>query len=94
MDEPYTACNYKIQGTAGYIVNKAMINIKNNEHYNFYGCEMIQQVHDSIKVEVDECEPYEDIAESINHSIELAGLEYLPTCKASYKIIHNTEAPF
>jgi DNA polymerase I-like protein with 3'-5' exonuclease and polymerase domains len=94
MDEPYTACNYKIQGTAGYIVNEAMINIKRNEHYNFYGCEMIQQVHDSIKVEVDECEPYEDIAKSINHSIELAGLKYLPTCKASYKIIHNTEAPF
>lgn len=93
-DQPFVACNYKIQGTAGYIMNHALINIKENPLYQKSGAQMIQQVHDSIVVEIKEKDFTEDLALSIKKNLETAGLRYLPTCTASYDIIQNTQAPF
>jgi DNA polymerase I-like protein with 3'-5' exonuclease and polymerase domains len=93
-DEPFVACNYKIQGSASYIMNEALINIKNNSLYIVSGAQMIQQVHDSIVIEVKEEYATPELCESIKSSIEAAGLRYLPTCEADYKIIRNTQAPF
>ena len=93
-DEPFVACNYKIQGSASYIMNEALINIRNNPDYQSSGAEMIQQVHDSIVVEVSEKNNTLHLQKSIKDSIEAAGLKYLPTCAASYKVITNTQEPF
>ena len=93
-DEPFVSCNYKIQGSASYMMNEALINIKENKDYLSSGAQMIQQVHDSIVLEVPENQATPTFCESIKTSIEAAGLKYLPTCEASYKIIKNTQAPF
>jgi len=94
-DDPFKACNYKIQGTAGWIVGEAMINCKHNPDYIRTGCQMIQQVHDSIVFEVDVDQFSDKLVQSLKHSIELAGLQYLPTCEASYDVIYNeTDCPF
>jgi DNA polymerase I-like protein with 3'-5' exonuclease and polymerase domains len=94
VDEIFVAPNYKIQGTAGWIIGEAMINVKNNPDYIRTGSEMVVQVHDSIKIEVPEQHLTQQLIDSLQESIEAAGLKYLPTCKASYHIIHNEQAPF
>lgn len=93
-DEPFVACNYKIQGSASYIMNEALVNIKSNPDYIRTGSAMIQQVHDSIVLEVPIKHATPALCQSIKMSIEEAGLKYLPTCEASYKVIENTQAPF
>jgi len=93
-DEPFVACNYKIQGSASYMMNEVLINIRENKDYQLAGAEMIQQVHDSIVIEVPANKNTLKLQQSIKSSIEAAGLKYLPTCAASYKVIENTQAPF
>jgi DNA polymerase I-like protein with 3'-5' exonuclease and polymerase domains len=93
-DEPFVACNYKIQGSASYMMNEALINIKNNPDYIRTNAQMIQQVHDSIVIEIKEEYATPALCQSIKLSIEAAGLKYLPTCEADYKIIRNNQAPF
>jgi DNA polymerase I-like protein with 3'-5' exonuclease and polymerase domains len=93
-DEPFVACNYKIQGSASYIMNEALINISRNSDYIKSGAQMIQQVHDSIVIEVQQQYATDTLIHSIKRSIESAGLKYLPTCEASYHIITNTQPPF
>jgi DNA polymerase I len=93
-DEPFVACNYKIQGSAGWIIGEAMINIDNNPDYHAADAHLVQQVHDSLVIEVDENKATPELIASIKKSIEAAGLKYIPTCEASYDIIHNTQPPF
>jgi DNA polymerase I-like protein with 3'-5' exonuclease and polymerase domains len=92
--EPFVACNYKIQGTAGWIIGEAMINLKHNPDYIKAGAQMVQQVHDSIVLEVPVEHNTPELQQSIKHSIESAGLKYIPTCEAEFKVIENTQAPF
>ena len=87
MEEPFKACNYKIQGSAGYIINHAMINVAKDEQYLLSGARMVNQVHDSIIIEVDEEDVSSTLIDSIKSSIEEAGLQFLPTCEASYEVI-------
>lgn len=93
-DEPFVACNYKIQGSAGWIIGEAMINIDKNPLYKSSGAALVQQVHDSLVIEVKEENCTEELIQSIKNSIEAAGKKYIPTCEASYEIIHNTQLPF
>ena len=93
-DEPFVACNYKIQGSASYMMNEALINIKRNPDYIRTNAQMIQQVHDSIVIEIEEKHVTDALCLSIKKSIESAGLKYLPTCEASYHIIRNHQPPF
>ena len=86
MSKPFKACNYKIQGSAGYIINLAMNNIIDEPDFHKYDCRIVNQVHDSIVIQVPEGYP-EGLPLTFKRSIEEAGLSLLPTCEASYDII-------
>src|SRR5690606_11047333 len=51
-DEPYKACNYYIQGSAGVILTKAMVAVTNNERYIDSESCITAQVHDSLKPQI------------------------------------------
>jgi DNA polymerase-1 len=93
MEEPFKACNYKIQGSAGYIINRAMILVSENPDYLLSGAIIVNQVHDSIIIELDEEDCTTELMESIKSSIEQAGKEFLPTCTASYKVVKCNLVP-
>jgi len=93
-DEPFVACNYKIQGSAGWIIGEAMVNVTKDPMYLSSNAKLIQQVHDSLVIEVKEENHSQELVDSIKKSIEAAGLKYIPTCEASYEIIKNTQVPF
>lgn len=50
--EPFKACNYNIQGTAGQVMGKMMLAVDNNAYYQESGSRMIQQVHDKLRIEI------------------------------------------
>ncbi len=89
MNESFKACNYKIQGSAGYVINHAMINVHNNSDYQSANAKMVNQVHDSIIIEVATDDDTPQLRSSLQTSIEAAGLKYLPTCTATYKVIES-----
>lgn len=93
LDDVFKACNYKIQGSAGYFINEALINVHENGWYREWGCRMVNTVHDSIIIEVPEDHPKE-LQLAFKESIEDAGRKYLPTCEASYKVVECREVPF
>ncbi len=84
-----TACNYKAQGSAGYVINHAMINVQNNPLYQSANAKMINQVHDSIVIEVPWDSNTQELRSSLQKSIEDAGRKFLPTCEAEYDTLIN-----
>lgn len=93
-DEPFKAVNYKIQGSAGWFITEAMIALSMCHDYISNGAQMVQQVHDSIVIEVDEAKYSESLCNSFKRTIESCVLKYLPTGEASYKVIRNEQPPF
>lgn len=51
-NEPFKACNYNIQGTAGQVMGKMMLAVDANPFYQESGSRMIQQVHDKLRIEI------------------------------------------
>jgi DNA polymerase-1 len=98
LDEPHKCCNYKIQGTAGYLIGLAMIEVSKNPLYLRHDCQIVNQVHDSLIIEYssDLSEEEEtNLTNSLIASIEDAGKQLIPTCKVSYKYVCNPEdVPF
>ena len=89
LNDIFKAVNYKIQGSAGWIMTEAMIEIDANQDYIDNDCRMIQQVHDSIVIEVPEKNVTDSLIKSITASMEAPGLRYMPTSKATCEVIHN-----
>lgn len=50
--EPFKACNYNIQGTAGQVMGRMMLAVDSNPYYQESGSKMIQQVHDKLRIEI------------------------------------------
>jgi len=88
-DELQKACNYRIQGTAGYITTLAMIEIYNNKFYKQSKSKMIQQVHDSINIEIPIQPGLQKLIHCFQDCIEDAGRKLIPSCGASYKITYH-----
>lgn len=87
VNDIFKACNYKIQGTAGFIMGEALVRVRQCAAYLNSTAMMVNTVHDSLKLEVDETELNDHFLQTINNEIEKAGTRYLPTCEAEYKII-------
>ena len=88
LDQIYTtACNYYAQGSAGYIIGLAMREVARNELYIQTGAQMINQVHDSLYIEVREEHVTDELKESLKASIEKGGEILLPTCEAELEDI-------
>lgn len=86
LDKIYKAANYKVQGTAGWIMTEAMINVNNNQLYLDTGCQINQQVHDSLQIKVKTKYVTDDLIESIKTSMIEPALKYIPTCGVDHKI--------
>ena len=89
LDEIFKACNFKIQGTAGQIIGRGMVNVANNPDYQDSDSKMVNQVHDSLKIEIPIHPRMKRTFESICKSVEDAGKTLIPTCGVSYKVIVN-----
>ncbi len=89
LEEPFKACNYYIQGSAGWIMTLAMLAVDSNSEYKQYNCHMIGQVHDALDIEIPLCNNIPRIIDSISGSIEAAGRKIIPTCDVSYDILYN-----
>lgn len=90
LSEAYKAVNYKVQGSAGWIIGESMIDVANNVPFP-----MINQLHDGLPIEVPREAVTMELILSIKEVIERSGLRYMPTSEASYKIhTHYAEPEF
>lgn len=85
-EETYKACNYYIQGSAGMIMSAMMIAV-DNEFCQKYDIKMVNQVHDSLYLEMDEELLY--LKPEICKVMEKAGRQFIPTCDVSVKVLHH-----
>lgn len=67
--EPFKACNYNIQGTAGQIMGRMMLAVDANPYYQESGSKIIQQVHDKLRIEIPINKWSRTIINSIKHSM-------------------------
>lgn len=96
LDNIYKAANYKVQGSAGWIMLESMIEVDRNQDFMNAGCSIVQQVHDSLAIEVKTSKLNDDLIASIVKSMEAPGLKYMPTSKVSFTVRHSkdVEVPF
>ncbi len=96
LDNIYKAANYKVQGSAGWIMLESMIEVDRNQDFMNAGCRIVQQVHDSLTIEVKTSKLNDDLIASIVKSMEAPGLKYMPTSKVSFTVRHSkdVEVPF
>jgi DNA polymerase I-like protein with 3'-5' exonuclease and polymerase domains len=87
ISEPYKACNYYVQGSAGIITMDAMEAIKSDEDYIDSGSKMYAQVHDSIRVKIPICNETSYLVDHFTSLMVKAGEKYIPTCGVTYNII-------
>lgn len=80
-EQMYKAVNAFIQGTAGDVMAEMMIDC---EKANY---PMFQQVHDSLKFELEESEL--DLVPEILNTMQKAGERIIPTCHLDYKIVEH-----
>lgn len=76
-------------------LNYRHLDFPKNSPYGPPSCEMIQQVHDSLKIEIP-CHPHSDITNKLLVRVtELAGQRTIPTCPMDYEVIecHEDEEP-
>ena len=90
-DEPFKAANYKVQGTAGYLMGLCMIALDRSMYYEESFARMMQQVHDSLKIEVPILPGLGVAVRGMIADMEKAGMELIPTCPLDYKVIVNPE---
>lgn len=67
--EPFKACNYNIQGTAGQIMGRMMLAVDANPYYQESGSKMIQQVHDKLRIEIPINKWTRTVIDSIKYSM-------------------------
>jgi DNA polymerase I-like protein with 3'-5' exonuclease and polymerase domains len=90
-DEPFKACNYYVQGSAGIITTKAMIAVSKNNRYIDSEARMVTQVHDSLKIQIPLHNSINKTISSIIHSMETCALDIFGPTPVDYKIIDNRE---
>lgn len=90
-DEPFKACNYYIQGSAGIIMNKAMIAVVNNERYIDSESCLTAQVHDSLKPQITIHPGMFKTVLSIVESMETCALDIFGPTPVDYKIIYHPD---
>jgi DNA polymerase-1 len=107
LDEPFKACNYNIQGSAGMIMSAAMVKIKKNPLYTQSNSKIVQQVHDSIRVQIPINKYIHKVCKMLEDTMSNCVIEEFGPTPIDYKIEYNprdktlledigliTEAPF
>ena len=90
INKAYTGTNYRIQGAAGFIITLAMIRLYEDPNIQKYLIRMIQQVHDSLVLQIPIQPNLDLIIDGCVHHITEAGKHIVPY-KASYKIKTNLD---
>jgi len=94
LDEPYKACNYYVQGSAGMITGDAMFDIENHPDYIDSNSKMYNQVHDSIRIKIPICNETQYLIDLYASLMSEAGKQYIPSCGVTYNIISSPEDPW
>ena len=89
IDEPFKCCNYYIQGSAGIFMSKAMIAIHNLPIYKTSGSQIVQQVHDSLKVQVPINKYIHDTIERLKEAMSMCATDIFGKTPISYEILYN-----
>ena len=84
---PHKACNAKIQGTAGLIMQAIMIAIHNDQYCRSLGVQQTQQIHDSNNSEIVNHAGSEYTNQHIVNLMEKTGELYIPTCPMDSEVI-------
>lgn len=91
VDEPYKACNYYVQGSAGIVTMDAMDAIASDDDYKDSNSRMYNQTHDSIRIKIPICQETEYLIDRYKFLMEEAGRQYIPSCGVTYNIITHPE---
>jgi DNA polymerase I-like protein with 3'-5' exonuclease and polymerase domains len=91
LEEPFKACNYYVQGSAGVVTMDAMDAIKSDDDYIASGSRMYNQVHDSIRIKIPICNETDYLINHYTQLMEGAGRKYIPACDVTYNIITHPE---
>lgn len=91
VDEPFKACNYYIQGSAGIITTRAMIAVTNNERFIDSGSCLVAQVHDSLKPQIPIHKGLSKTIDSILHSMEHCAEDIFGVTPVSYELIYHPD---
>lgn len=91
VDEPFKACNYFIQGSAGIIMTKAMIAVVENERFIDSESTLVSQVHDSLKPQIPIHKGLSRTVESIINSMETCARDIFGDTPTSHEIIYHPE---
>ena len=88
-DEPFKACNFYVQGGAGWIMTQAMIDWHDHPDYKRYDCAMNSQVHDGLDTEVAITPALPRIIDAKCLVISQAGRKYIPTCDVTWELNYH-----
>jgi DNA polymerase I-like protein with 3'-5' exonuclease and polymerase domains len=89
-DEPFKACNYYVQGSAGWIMTLAMIEWYNHPWYRKFNCQMNSQIHDGLDTEVKITPALPLIIEAKCKAISDAGKKLISTCDVTWELQFNS----
>jgi DNA polymerase-1 len=88
-EKPYTACNYYVQGSAGWLMTEAMIAWDAHPDYRRYNCAMNSQIHDGLDTEVAITPALPRIIDAKCMVISRAGCTYIPTCDVTWELKYH-----
>ncbi len=88
-DEPFKACNYYVQGSAGWLMTLAMIEWYNHPDYRRYNCSMISQIHDGLDTEAPLSPALPRIIDAKCLCISRAGRTLIPTCDVTWELLYH-----
>lgn len=89
VDEPYKACNYYTQGSAGMVMCEGLIAVVENPLYIKSQSQLITQVHDSAVPEIPLQKGMPEIAQSIVTSLETCVADIFGPTPVDYEIKYN-----
>lgn len=90
-DEPFKASNYFVQGSAGYMMNLSMCAVVQDPYYLKSECQLVSQVHDSLKPEIPITPTLLPTIYSIANAMETASMKLFGVTPVSYELIYNPQ---
>lgn len=90
-DEPFKACNYYVQGTAGWLMTLSMLAWEKDPEYLRTKSRMTMQQHDSLDTEVSLNVRIQRVIDAKVMCIIRACQTVIPTCDVTWKIIFNPQ---
>ena len=93
---PHSVPSARIQGSAGEVIQDMMVKIERFPLYIEHQCQMSNQIHDSLYIQIPCHEDSDTTNKLIMARLEEIGRLHIPTCPLEYEVIeyHGDEEPF